>query len=49
METSVLLKEKWKVQKELSKKAGYDINKYTELVDSIVCEVMEKYKKTKKK
>ena len=46
MESSILLKEKWRVQKELSKKAEYDLVKYAELIDNIVNEVFEKYKKT---
>jgi len=33
METTILLKEKWRVQKELAKNSGYDIAKYAALID----------------
>ena len=45
MESSIILKEKWRVQKELAKRADYDFAKYAEIVDNIVNEVQEKYKK----
>jgi hypothetical protein len=45
MGSSILLKEKWRVQKELAEKADYDLAKYAELVDNIVKEVFEKYNK----
>ncbi|OFY67673.1 MAG: hypothetical protein A3H98_03820 [Bacteroidetes bacterium RIFCSPLOWO2_02_FULL_36_8] len=48
METTILLKEKWRVQKELAESAGYNLTKYTVLVDSIVKYVRQKYKKKNK-
>ena len=47
MEASILLKEKWRVQKELAKSSGYDLVKYAALIDSILNEVVNKYKKKK--
>lgn len=47
MNTTILLKEKWRVQKELSKKAGYNLDKYAELVDAIVIKITKKYRKKK--
>jgi len=44
METTILLEEKWRVQRELSKSSGYDLKKYATLIDSIVKEVMIKHK-----
>jgi len=49
METTILLKEKWRVQRELSETAGYDIAKYARLIDEIVDDVFAKVKRKKTK
>ena len=49
MESTILLKEKWRVQKELAKSVNYDLAEYALLIDRIVDKVIEKLKKEKRK
>ena len=49
MESTILLKEKWRVQKELAKSVNYDLAKYALLIDSVVDEVTKNFKKARKR